>query len=175
MIVTYASLSLQVFWEELGLFVRIRSMVDLWLNAQLVVSSAKLVMRKRLHNLSSASTSKIQFTLILKSPIIVKFSNFDAALFHKKFISSKKKIDYYIWEDDIHSFKTTMIFWSNHFGAYWFTNCSFKFLFYFTDFPCFHIIYYYTPLPFAISPSSYFLITYIEPCRQETFNYFCFN
>lgn len=45
----------RVFWKELGLFVRIRSTLDLPLTAQHVASYTKIVIPKRLQNLSSLS------------------------------------------------------------------------------------------------------------------------
>ena len=60
-----------VFWKGRGLFVRNKSIVDMWFLVQHVSVVIKFVSLKRLQNLSSLSTSIPAVLIsILKSPII---------------------------------------------------------------------------------------------------------
>ena len=70
-----------------------------------------MLSQKKLQNSSSLSfPDPGAFTSILNSPITIKFSNFKAALFNDKVISSKMYISYCNWEDSICTGKTTSFF-----------------------------------------------------------------
>ena len=100
MIVTSSSLSgsslfkrhlALVFWKDRGLFVRNKSIADLWFLVQHVLVLFKFVRPERLQNSSSLSTSIPAVLIsILKSPIIMKFSYVKPALPRKSPTSVKK-------------------------------------------------------------------------------------